>query len=164
MHLLWFSTCKVFFLVVIRALKGTWSTHLEYTVPVLTYIFPAHQFAAEERKILHWDVSPWNIWVFIKTWTQSKAVPSWDGGPPDLCLGLLGDWGLAIPMEGFEEVVPPSELTILKGDDNILYDAKQAVYNHTVCFITYSLCSPSADIHGWHLGHFAFHGDRAALG
>ncbi|KIK82517.1 hypothetical protein PAXRUDRAFT_27581 [Paxillus rubicundulus Ve08.2h10] len=92
--------------------------------------YTTHQFAAEERKILHQDVSPWNIWVFIRAWSQRNTVPSWDGGPPDLHSGLLGDWSLVIPMEGFEEVVLPSESTILEGDNNISYDAKQAVYDH----------------------------------
>ncbi|KAL4063329.1 hypothetical protein J3A83DRAFT_4193260 [Scleroderma citrinum] len=72
----WFLMRREFLLMIIKALE-------------------AHQFTIHNRKILHCDISPWNIWIYITTWSPK---------PRD---SILRDWGLATMLEGFKELMHP---------------------------------------------------------
>ncbi|KAL4072338.1 hypothetical protein J3A83DRAFT_4372399 [Scleroderma citrinum] len=107
----WFLMRREFLLVIIKALE-------------------AHQFTIHNRKILHCDISPWNIWIYIKTWSVLKAVPDWpQGRSPKPRDSILRDWGLATMLEGFKELMHSQ--AVLFNEERVHIDLKLAIYDQT---------------------------------
>ncbi|KAG1804135.1 uncharacterized protein BJ212DRAFT_1304434 [Suillus subaureus] len=93
-NLSWFSHKKEFFSAILKALK-------------------AHKFAVECRKILHQGISPANIWLCIRKLKSNLAIPIWENDkPPPIRLALLGDWGMATLLPGFEWEKEKSKIEI----------------------------------------------------
>lgn len=101
----WFSYRVKFFTAILNALKGS-SLFVSGHISADKIYDIAHKFAVLERKILHRDISPPNIWLYIRTLDAALAVPEWYPGPvprpPPVRSALLRDWGMAAPLEGFD--------------------------------------------------------------
>ncbi|KAG1876219.1 hypothetical protein F4604DRAFT_1924509 [Suillus subluteus] len=91
----WFSHKREFFSAILKAIK-------------------AHKFAVQDRNILHRDISPANIWLYIRKLETDLAIPSWEEDkPPPIRMALLGDWGMAAPLPNFEWEEPGGGIPVL---------------------------------------------------